>query len=215
MDFNSPIFKSMVQSIVRAALVGAAGAAAIKVQDGQIDSTVGLVTALLLTGISLGWSAFTHQKNINSPPPPPSTGGGNIPSAFLLAFLLGVGVASFASIGVTGCGTGQRVRNTVEVPALSFVAQAVEEDVQAGIAVSAGDKDLLAAESGAFFDAVRSKDRTQIRNEAWPRWAVIKALATDGLGAQVTSGTLSVEAAELGREQVRRFEGMLVQLVTP
>lgn len=197
-----------IARIAAANIGGAFGALAAVGKPITGNAVLDIVICGVLNAVAFGTSRASDGKSIV---PGVST---KVPMLFL-AMLLGFGVASFASIGVAGCGTGQRVRNTVEVPALSFVAQAVEEDVQAGIAVSAGDKDLLAAESGAFFDAVRSKDRTQIRNEAWPRWSVIKSLASDGLNAQVSGGTLSVEAAELGREQLRRFENMLVQLITP
>lgn len=134
----------------------------------------------------------------------------------LLALLLGYGVVALAPIGLTGCGMGQRVRTHVEVPALVYILPAIQEDANFGITLAPEeDRDALLADLTAFTEAIRSKDRTRIASEAYPRWPLIRALAQGGIAAQVQNGTLSEDAARMGREHVDQCGGMLDQLALP
>ena len=102
---NDQLFNSTVQSLVRAGLMAAAGALAIEVREGDLNTTVGVVTSILLTAISVFWSASTHKKNINTPPPPTGSGGSGGTLGLILAFLM-AGAMLGGTVTMTGCKGG-------------------------------------------------------------------------------------------------------------
>lgn len=65
---KNPLVLSLIQSGVRAALMFTAGAVGLEVKQGEVDTVVGTIAALVLAGISIGWSAWNHKKNIALPP---------------------------------------------------------------------------------------------------------------------------------------------------
>lgn len=196
MDFQSPIFVSMAQSVVRASLLAAAGGAAIKVQEGEMNTAVGVVTAVLLSLISLGWSAFNHKKNINMTPPPPAppSGGGGIPSAFLLAFLLSVGVAG-TSVTMVGCKAAP-VITAAQLAEFNTQADAGEAELQAQIdtATAAGNVQAAASAQKVLdkFRSERAKYASYLKTDETGNVDVVSSIgsaamlaAPPGIGAGI------------------------------
>ncbi len=163
---NEQIVNSMIQSVVRAGLVAAAGAMALKVQTHDLDTTVGVVSAILLTLVSLGWSAFTHKKNINSPPPPPSAGGSGL-LGLLLAVTLG-GIMAAGTVSMQGCKGGGIT--AAQLAEYREQADKAEADLQAEIQAARAEGNTAAADKAQAildkFHEERAKFETHIKTDA-------------------------------------------------
>jgi hypothetical protein len=87
---SSPVAKSTVESIVRAALVAAATWAGVEFGADTLGTTASALAVLLVAAISIAWSALTHKRNVLTPPP----GGGP---------LLMLALVCLAGFGMIGC----------------------------------------------------------------------------------------------------------------
>lgn len=153
---NDQLFNSIISSLVRAGLMASAGALAIKVQAHDMDTTVGIVTSIVLAGVSLLWSAVNHKKNIDAPPPPPSGGS---TSGGIMGMILGVtlgGVVAFGTVNASGCKGG--AVTAAQVAEWRAEADKGEADLQAQIdeAAAAGNTEA-AAKAQKILDQFRQE----------------------------------------------------------
>lgn len=134
--------------------------------------------------------------------------GPHIPKAFLLGLLLTLSVA-VPACSMGGCASAQYDAR-ITPQGLAILADDVEEDVNFGIqAAPPEEQDGLRAEAVAFFEAIRSKDAGVIAGAAGPRWGIIKALALNGVDFQIQTDQIGPGVADIHRESVFRFEGLL------
>lgn len=209
---DKQVLQSFSASIVRQVIIGAAAYFGLAEPDKVgLDHASGLLGTLLVAAVMALWSLLTHKKNLATVPPAtqpaPST-----PSAFgsmlFLALLLGVGVA-VPACSMGGCASAQYDAR-ITPQGLAILADDVQEDVNFGIQASPpADQEALRAEADAFFEAIRTKDAGVIAGSAAPRWGIIKALALDGVDFQIQTDQIGPGVADIHRESVFRFEGLL------
>ena len=164
------------------------------------------VIAAVLTSFAMGASRVSDGKTaIPGVAIKPSNQG----PMLLLALILGVGAASFTTISMAGCASAQ-FDARVTPQGLSLLAGDIEEDATFGAqAAPPEEQDGLRAEVATFLEAVRSKDAARIAGQAAPRWGIIKALALNGIDFQIQTDQIGPGVADIHRESVFRFEGLL------
>jgi hypothetical protein len=191
---NDQLFNSTVQSLVRAGLMAAAGALAIEVREGDLNTTVGVVTSVLLAAISVGWSAFNHKTNIQAPPPPPSKGGGFL--GLILAFLM-AGIMLGGTVTMTGCKGGGIT--AAQVTEYRTQADAAETELEATIAAARAEGNLEAADKAQAildkFRAERAKWESKIKTDEQGNVDIESSIASaamvaapPGVGAAILVG---------------------------
>ena len=103
MSTTNPVFRSTVESLLRAILVAAATWASIELGPETLGPAVTGLGAIVVAAITLGWSAWRHKQNVLIDPntikksdQPPF--GGSAAGLILICVMAGVGM-----IGVGGC----------------------------------------------------------------------------------------------------------------
>jgi hypothetical protein len=121
-------------------------------------------------------------------------------------------VALAAVPTMQGC-LGQKARDTAGVAAINLADDGVVSDARSGIPTLPPEQQAAAtAEVDAFANAIASKDRAVIAQEALPRWTLVRSLAEAGITARTQSGAIGPGVAASLRERLVRFEEVLLQV---
>lgn len=133
----------------------------------------------------------------------------------LLGCILAAALVSFATIpNLTGC-VGQRARQHVGVPALKVADDGVIANAREGVMLLSPEQQVAAnADLDTFAMTLETGDVEAIKQEAIPRWTLVRSLAEASISSRLTNSEIGPGVAASLRERLARFEEVLLQVGT-